>query len=404
MNGFFQTSDVATARPISTLAPECGKCNLFRTCRTPKLPITGNGQRKILIIGEHSTENTDGSETLFDHESRKQLEESLAKFGVDLSNDCWLTAAAICSPGYGKKLNVKAVDYCRANVIKAITELQPTTIILLGPLAVKSVLAWLWKEDVGNPSRWDGWLIPSQRLNAWVCATWHPAYLLRTDYGNQKQNDLRRLFFEKHLQAAFQLEGRPWKRIPDYKKQIQKVYCDDEAAAIVHAIMQENLPTAFDYETDRLKPEPDDSRIVCCAVSNGRTTVAYPWIGKAVDATKALLVSDVPKIASNAQFEHRWTGKHLGIEVNNWYWDTMIAAHVMDNRPSISGLKFQAFVLLGAESYDDKIKPFLRAKSSNEANRVTEVDLGQLLEYCGHDALLEVKVAKIQKQQMEVMT
>ncbi len=79
----------------------------------------------------------------------------------------------------------------------------------------------------------------------------------------------------------------------------------------------------------------------------------------------------------------------------------MLAAHVLDNRQAICGLKFQAFVQLGAEAYDEHIQQFLKARKGKKTNLVKdEVDLRQLLTYCGTDTLLEYLLAETQVSQM----
>ena len=79
----------------------------------------------------------------------------------------------------------------------------------------------------------------------------------------------------------------------------------------------------------------------------------------------------------------------------------MLAAHVLDNRPGTTGLKFQAFVLLGQKSYNDHIEPLLETKSKKtHINRIHEIDMDDLLFYNGLDSLLEYKVANIQMNMM----
>ena len=80
----------------------------------------------------------------------------------------------------------------------------------------------------------------------------------------------------------------------------------------------------------------------------------------------------------------------------------MLAAHILDNRQSVSGLKFQSYVRLGQTQYDAAVKPFLSSEGTNTANRIKQVDLRTLLRYNACDALLEFKVTEIQMQEMGV--
>ena len=79
----------------------------------------------------------------------------------------------------------------------------------------------------------------------------------------------------------------------------------------------------------------------------------------------------------------------------------MLAAHVLNYARGVTGLKFQAFVLLGAESYNNHIEPFLKSVGKSPFNRIQDIDLKDLLLYNGLDSLLEYKVAMKQIKQFE---
>jgi hypothetical protein len=157
---------------------------------------------------------------------------------------------------------------------------------------------------------------------------------------------------------------------------------------------------ALDYETNCLKPEYPDARIVSCAFANEHGVISYPWSPVAADATsRALRSKRTRKVASNLKFEERWTRKHLGHGVTNWGWDTMLAAHCLDNRPDICSIKFQALVKLGVPAYNKSIEPYLLSRSG-PYNRIAEVELSRLLFYGGQDAWLELLVAQMQRKEL----
>ncbi len=49
--GFFSTAELHKPKPPPAVA-QCGKCKLFQQCLSPKMPISGKGEKKILIVGE----------------------------------------------------------------------------------------------------------------------------------------------------------------------------------------------------------------------------------------------------------------------------------------------------------------------------------------------------------------
>ncbi len=387
MKGFFTVTERLRKAPLPLL-PRCGECKLDKGCNSPKMAISGKGHKKILVVGEAPGSREDQLGRPFTGPAGDVLKEALGRYGVDLRSDCWITNSIICRPP-NNKLPQRSIDFCRPNLVKAVKELNPEIIIPLGASAVQSLLGWLWKGDAGRISRWVGWQIPCQKPNAWIYPTYHPSYVLRER--NEKtghKNEALELWFDRHIQAACNLKGRPRKELPDYEGQVRVVQGPEEAAALIDRVNETGNPIAFDFETDRLKPDHPDSRIICCAISNGIITVAYPWVRETIEATKRLLAGDCPKIAYNNKFEYRWCLRHK-LQVNNWLWDGMLSAHALDSRPGTKGLEFQSFVLLGKSAYKDYSQWMKTSKGGNEKNKLHEVDLPGLLRYCGLDALLE---------------
>ncbi len=393
--GFFAASTLISKRQVDgKRAPLCGKCGLYKHCLSPKMKVQGEGGKGILLVTGMPSKREDKKGLWHEDEAGDYLEERLANCGIDVKEDCWTTGALICNSK--KKMLPVQVEYCRANLINTIEELKPSKIILLGAAATVSCIGWLWKEKIGAFTRWTGWNIPSQSLNAWVCPTFHPSLVM-----NEEKRPVMPKVFQQDLERACALEGRPWDDIPDYGSQIETIHDPDEAAEVIRYFTKKGGLTAFDYECDRKKPEPRGASIVCASICwRGKRTISYPWMGDAITATEEYLRSDVPKIASNMKFEQRWTKRILGFRIRNWVWDTMLGAHVLDNRQGITGLKFQTFVHLGITSYNEHIERFLRSKSSNLPNNIKEIDLEQLLKYNGLDSLLEYIVGVRQMKQL----
>ena len=384
----------------------CNVCGVYRGCKNPKMPVTGQGKKGVLIVAEAPGKEEDRQGIQLIGQSGQLLREVLREINIDLERDCWKTNSVVCWPGEGNPTpTLKRVQQCRPNLIKTIKELKPKTIILLGGTAVASLIGYTWKESPGGISQWVGWCIPDREFNTWICPTYHPAYLLRSN-----GDPALRLWFKRHLKAAFRKKEQPWKTIPDYWKQVRIAYDAMEAACLLESLMDdESSPIAFDYETNMLKPDSSEARIVSCSVAwhsyndNDVRAVSYLWRGEVIKATQELLRSNVPKIAANLKFEERWTRKMFGHGVRNWIWDTMQAAHVLDNRTGITGLKFQAYVQLGQPPYDDKVALFFRSKGSNELNQIHKVPVNELLLYNGLDALLEFKLAEIQMKRLGIV-
>lgn len=403
--GFFATSTWLAAKAPQSRIPKCGACGLFKSCKSPKMEPFGKGKKKILIVGEAPGREEDMKGRQFVGGGGRKLEATLRKYGVDLREDCTTTNCLICMPPKGRDPSPLEVDYCRPNLLRTIEEVKPEVIIPLGRFGIEALIPLVWKEDVGGGYRWLGWNIPCQKYNAWICPTWHPSFILSKLEQDQKRkrNSVEGMYWEHHIEKACRLEGRPWREVPDYASQVSVILDHRDAARRIRRMIEKGGTVAFDYETNMLKPDAPDARIVSCSVCwEGKETIAFPWFGKAIPAMGELLQSDLRKIASNLKFEERWTLKEFGFRVRRWLWDTMIAAHVIDNRRDITSIKFQSFVLLGAEPYDDHIKPLLHTKGDKKVNQILkEIDMKQLLTYNGLDSLLEYLVATKQMEHMK---
>lgn len=405
MNGFFRPGQVVSRKPLA-LVPACGTCGLYRTCHTPKMEPTGRGRRGILIVAEAPGKNEDEQGIQLVGKSGQRLENTLAKAGIDLREDCWLTNALICRPPDNKINDKRVIEHCRPNLINTLKKLQPTTVILLGGTAVQSLIPYLWGgHDVGQIGRWVGWQIPIRQhgLNCWVCPTYHPAYLER------EENPLLDARHFAHLRAASKLQHRPdFPTEDNYRTKVEKILCPTEAADALSDMLRTPGLFAFDYETNMLKPDSDGAKIVCCSVckaeDDGRT-IAFPWQGRVLGLMKDFLTSkEYRKIASNLKFEDRWSRRQLKVDVRGWAWDTMLNAHILDGRGKISSIKFQAFVRLGMPDYDSHIRKNLESEQDggNSENTIHQVDPLSLLLYNGLDSLLELEVAYRQAKEMGV--
>ena len=400
--GFFNKVELQMVKAPPARLPACGACGLFRSCVSPKMQVAGKGKKKILVVADYPSHDADLRGSPLSDEAGRYLAHKMGTLGVDLKQDCWVTSAIICHPEDKKAIKEDVVNHCRPNLNRVLEELKPEKVLLLNgndkrapdrkAMAIRSFVGGVWREKPGDLVQWAGFLIPDQKRNAWTMPTYHPRQLLKDD------NPIQSRRFLRHLKRLLKTEGRPWSEPPDWVNEVDIELRDKVAVAKIEKFNDAGRPVAFDFETNMLKPDSKLAEIVCCAISDGKTTVSYPWTRRTAAATFALLRNrNVVKYGYNLKFEERWVLKFFGKGVRNWRWDGMIGAHVIDSRSSICGLKFQSYVLLGQPAYDDHIKPYLEAPTGNTPNKIRQLPIEELLKYCGMDALLEYKVARDRK-------
>jgi uracil-DNA glycosylase family 4 len=396
MDGFFSTSTLISTKQRTSGLARCGSCGLYKKCTTPKMQVIGQGRKKILIVTETPTEVEDKKGIPLSDKSGKLLRRLFQDLGINIYKDCWKTSAVICySPTVPSNEKIQA---CSANLFKTIEKLQPTCIILMGGVAVQSLIGTIRNETIKNRSIYMGFQIPSRKPNVWICPTYHPSYLLR------EEDSLLERITKEHLRIAIQKAKQvPWKTVPDYKKRIDiLINKPKQVCSFIDTIIRTKKMIAFDYETNALKPEYNDTQIHSCSVGDDKQVIAFPWTESVQDTMLKLLKSPVGKIAANLKFEDRWTRTKLRINIRNWAWDTMQAAHILDNRRGITGLKFQVYVQFGIEDYNSHLESLLTTTNKKRINLIHEIDMHDLLLYNGLDSLLEYKLAIKQMKMMGV--
>lgn len=395
--GFFG-SEVFGKQPEPTV-PACGACRLYKKCLTPKMAPQGRGVKKILIVGDRPHASEDKNGRLFTSEANLLIHKVAKRCGVDIARDCWVTNALICHSGAPPK--AEQIRHCNPNLAATIQDLNPVSIITTGWSATHAVIRQL--VDLNRPeSCWYGWHIPSQKLNAWVL----PVYgLYDVQNGKAKWDTVPLDLLTSQLEQAFSYTERPWHTVPDWKSEVKLVYEEEKALEMIKWVHDHPAPFAFDYETNMLKPEGPNSRIFSCSICwKGKLTFAFHWSQRVAEAMSTLLQNDAPKIASNLKFEDRWTRAKLGHGVNNWEFDTMLAAHWEDSREGITSLKFQSFVRLGFGTYNAHIESFLEGDGTMSPNRIHMISPEDLLLYNGLDSLLEYKLSRLQQKETEYVS
>jgi len=378
----------------------CDSCGLLKNCQSPRMRPHGNFNKGIMVIGEAPGEVEDEKGRPWQGPTGRLLSRFYRRLGIDLFEDCISLNAVNCRPRDNRAPTNFEIECCRIQIVNnAIKRYNPKVIVLLGGVALQSVVGARWKRDLGGISKWRGFAIPDQDLKCWVCPTFHPSYISRMDDGRADT------IWIDDLTQTIELTD---KDIPRFKE--PEIILSDE----VPRFDQMKLPdlTATDIETTGLKPHGPGHRIVCASVAVSENK-AYSFMMPQTPRGRKpylwyLANNALGKMAHNMKFEDTWFRERLNAEINNWEWDSMLAAHTLDNRSGITSLKFQTYVNFGIADYDSEVYPFLRGTEWNNTNshntimELVSTDEGKdkLLTYCGWDSVLEYRLAMQQIKQM----
>ncbi len=398
--GFFTKKETESKSRPDGKTYSCASCGLYRDVLNPRMKPFGNFKKGILNIGEAPGEIEDKQGKPWQGKTGKLFQRTYQKLGIDLFEDCLNINAVYCRPineeGNNRTPTNYEIDCCRKNVLKTIEQYRPKVIVLLGNAALNCLIGYRWKKDLGGIMKWRGWTIPDQDFNTWICPIFHPSFVSR---GEREVETVWMQDLERIIKKVD-------KTLPKYKKPNIEII---ESLFPLRELVLYRV--AIDYETTGLKPHAKGHRIICAAIAFNENHCYVFMMPKSRRERQPLIDllanPNVAKMAHNIKFEEIWSAVRLRQPVQNWKWDSMLAAHVLDNRPGITSLKFQVYVNFGIIDYASEIAPYLQApsKGGNDMNRINELlkipgDQEKLLQYCGLDAIYEYRLAT---KQMEMI-
>jgi len=412
----FSKSDVAKGKLVYDLkeqGPMCDKCGLYHASQNGRLAPTGKGKMRCLIIGEASGPDEDQYGKHFIGKIGKEFRGMLSNYGLDLDRDFWKVNACGCFPGYttvgGEKVIASPsntqIEYCRPIIQQHIRELDPQFIWLVGEAACRSVFGDKFGKVGIN--RWRGNCIPDREHRSWLIPIYHPSFASR----NARDENITSQY-KRDLNFAVSCLKKP-----SLKKEVWEV---DEVERLVEFVDVKGVLDDFidnppddlyiDIETTGLKPYRAGQKILSISLSEeDDTAFAFPlqyrdhWLSDELEEIvnllgKILIDENIKKMAHNLKFEDEWLKIVLGIQVLGWNWDSLIAAHLLDNRRMYSGLKYQTYINFGIAPYNTDVQKYIKGFPFN---RMEDVALPKLLNYNGLDTIYGMRLAYKQMDTFE---
>lgn len=385
----------------------CEACGKYKDCKSPKFSYTGKGNKNILIVDEFPSKKDDNTGNFATSNGMRLLKDYLKNENISFENDCYYTYALKCFPGFTKndepKITVNNINNCRPKLMKLIEELKPEKIILLGKTSLQTLLAERTSSRVSLGNNFIGKIIPDQVLKAHILPLWNTSFI--TD---EKYNKVERLFTKVYLNRLLSI-----KNFYTHNYESESIFIDNVKDGIkVLKDFQKKDRIAIDYETSGIKPHADGHKIYCIGISDGVMSYGIPIFDNPDfkrELKRLLISSRIKKYGYNIKFETQWTNFIFKHNINGWLFDGMIGAHLLDNTPKTTSLKFQSYVNYGIMGYDDKIDYYIKAENNKNANSFNRIDdlletkdgLKDLCTYCAIDAHLTYKLCSEMKSKMD---
>ena len=379
--------------------PNCVKCGLHSRCISPKMDVSGEGKQGILIISTAPTEEEDREARHFAGSSGDIIRRTILQNHMILDRDCWVVNAVNCRTYKADgKLDdpAKYIPFCRPYIESVLREKKPSKIILLGQDAISSFYS---NRDISITfDKSNGVKFWDSTYNAWVFTTFHPIDLLKF-----KNDRAMHTMFQNTIQDALSHTTKPLeKKFIPYKKLV--VF--EEVIDVLRDIYDSSKIIAIDYETTGVNLMQTEHKTACVGMATKDMAYSFLYqhpyysieqqeqIGEWLK--KILKTRKIKKVVHNLQFEYPWSRYIIGQSMNGLTWDTMLGAHLLDNRQGITRLKYQAFQRWGIPEYDSDIKQFLEVDPRTGYNNVMKIPVDKLLEYNALDVVYTMALYKEQ--------
>ncbi len=386
---------------------DCESCGLYKGCKSPKMEPTGEGRLGVLCVAEAPGGEEDLQNIQLIGDAGQLFRKKLAVHGLDLDRDFYKHNSLACRTPNNREPKLSELKCCRPRLFKAIEELKPKMIWLMGNHALESYFMDR-RLDNKKIGLWRKRCIPDPLTNAYIIPMLHPSFMLR----NQGNRNIESVY-DRDLKWAISQTNRESPHFPEYESKLKLITDYDQLVHLLDMFIK-NEPTifVFDYETTGIKPHKPGNKIASISFCSGEEAYSFPyqypgiWNEKQLATIKQkwinVLISPVlKKVAHNLKFEDAWSRHIFGVQPTPWNNCSMVTQHVLDDRTGCCGLKFQAFVRWGIYGYDDIIDPY-KKETANGLNRMLEAPLMELLKYNAMDALLEYWLYQEQQKELSL--
>ena len=406
MKSFFFDDSELPAKPKTRrkrAGAGCDACGLHRHCESPKMKPHGSSQMGIVVVAEAPGKKEDETGIPLVGPAGKFLNSSMIRMGLDLDNDCVKLNVIQCRPtdkrGNNRHPAPEEILACRPRVDRQIKAAEPDLIFAFGTPAIAEIL-----RDAPfspNATTMHGRVVPSPKWGCWVACGLHPSWYLH----GQNKKHWRRM--DDVVKAGLkELDSGPYEdtRLDPAKYELVEDF--DRAMGLMKEWENNDEATAFDYETNGFDPWMAAPRILTGAWA---TNPGHGWcipfehpfarwnaeqLQQLFNGLRRWLSSPCSKVIQNRQFEEVWSRVVLGTEIENVEADTMVMAHVLDNRPGVCSQQFQEFVRYGESGHKKMVNPA----------RLEQEFLDTIARYTCLDVRYDIRIHHDQEREIENQT
>jgi len=337
--------------------PDCELCNLCNVAQNVCIPGSGRRSAKVMVVGDSPSFVDDRSGVVFSDKVGEMLESLFNEFDVDPTRFFYTTVVKCRTPDK-TPASVKQQKACKPYFETELEEVKPKFVLLLGAIALKSVLG-----NVGKVTEIHGSLIEKDGIT--YMPILGPGMAIRDPKMlGPIRNDIRKfvgVITGKSIEVKAKLN--------------YEIVNDVDGLRRCIAAIQKAKRTSFDSETTGLDRFADDAMVTTLIIGTFNkqwifffSKVPTNFTTHSIQQQILILLSQALKgrevSGANFKFDNLYLEYLYDIKIP-FTFDTGLAAHLL-NENELQKLKYQVRNVFNAEDWDIS----LAAKTGNEGPEV----------------------------------
>lgn len=367
----------------------CERCVLHKISRVNCIPGEGPQDAQIMLVGEALGKEEELYGRNFVGPAGRMLDDILIKVGLDRSKmfiNNTVRCRTTAEPGSGKENRAptdEEINACAIYLDKEIDAVKPKVVVPLGNVALSRILGV--KSNITNMR---GKVFKSEKYNALVIPTFHPSALFH--HSEYLQFCIRDFTKVKDL-----MEGK------EEKGETLNYIAIKDTNTLKDLVERMEDLNWFTVDIEATSLDFLEAQIICIGFSwKPGTGVSIPLLKKgelseetilwwkkeedyffAIQCIKKILSNKAKKVLQNGSYDCKVVKNYLGIDINNYWFDTRLAHHAV-NENMKHDLNTLSWIYSDLGGYKDVIKKYIKGKSDSYINIPTDV----LLHYNTQDA------------------
>jgi len=347
----------------------CERCGLYKTCKSPFMPVTGAERPVYLFVGEGPGADEDTLNMAFVGDSGELLREDIESSGIPLDK-CAFTNSVRCRPPNNDiKFQPRCVEFCRPKLLREIHALNPRVVTLLGNTAIDAV------GHLRGVTKLNGEVF--QANGRYYVISVHPSYALR---GTQEGDNTKRTMLR---QALSNVSG-VLKQGKSGKKKHYIVVRDKRTLYEVVDHLKKQKELATDIESSSLSPYAIHVKpaVGCVGFSwepyHAACLPVHARVGEKIPVRSEEMLEAIKELWEDkairyilhfGKFDYLYMLVLEGILLENYWFDTGQASYVLDERKGIHALKHWAWKLERG-GYELPLRDYQRVHPEEHMNLV----------------------------------